>query len=428
MHKVYLVPGFFGFDELGSMSYFRRVPEVLAEALAERGFDAEIIELNTAPTSSIRKRAVDLMEAVEATGGFGAESISFVGHSTGGLDVRLLLSPGVKLVPDDREEQVGELTRSAISLATPHFGTPMASFFTSMNGRYLLYLLATFVTSHPGRVGTWMGARAITKLARFGDRFGQTDTLVDSFAENMLRHVRPEQSDELFGYLQEMASDQGAMLQLTPEAIDLFNAAVLDRDTVDYVSHVTAAPPPGFPPLPGASAGSIYESTTNVMFGLIYRLASRESRQYPFPSPAEELRAMVQEQLPFALTSSSNDGVVPTLSQVWGRVGGVYLGDHLDVIGQYTHVDETGRYEGWLHSKSGFDEERFNLVWNNIADNIVNPEPEKSTEVAKKVAAKKQATKKRPAKKAVAKKAVAKKTTAKKAVAKKRPTKKAAKN
>ena len=420
MHKVYLVPGFFGFDQLGVMSYFRRVPEKLTAALAERGFDAEVIELNTAPTSSIRRRAVDLMEAVEATGGFEAESISFVGHSTGGLDVRLLLSPGVKLVPDDREEQVGELTRSAVSLATPHFGTPMASFFTSMNGRYLLYLLATLVTSHPGRVGTWIGARAITKLAKFGDRFGQTDTIVDSFAEEMFRHIRPEQSDELFAYLQAMAGDQGAMLQLTPEAIDLFNAAVLDRESVDYVSHVTAAPPPGFPPLPGASAGSIYESTTNIMFGLIYRLASRESRQYPFPSPAEELRAMVQEQLPFALTSSSNDGVVPTLSQVWGRVAGVYLGDHLDVIGQFTHIDEDGRFEGWLHSKSGFDEERFDLVWNNIADNIVTPKPEKSTEVAKKVAAQKRTAKKQPAKKratkkAVAKKAVAKRTTTKKA-------------
>lgn len=374
-HKVYLIPGFFGFDELGAMAYFRRCSEKLDTAFAERGFDAEIVELNTAPTSSIRRRAVDLLEAVDATGGLEAESISFVGHSTGGLDVRLLLSPGVKLVPDEREEKIGELTRSAISLATPHFGTPMASFFTSMNGRYLLYLLTTFVTSNPGRVGTWVGARAVTKLASIGDRFGQRNTLIDQFAENMLMHVRPEQSDELFSYLQAMAGDQGAMLQLTPEAIDLFNAAVLDRPTVDYVSHITAAPPPGFPPLPGASASSIYESTTNVMFSLIYRLASRESRQYPFPSPAEDLWAVVQEELPFALTSSSNDGVVPTLSQAWGRIGGVYLGDHLDVIGQFTHLEKDTRVEGWLHSRSGFDEERFDLVWNNIADNIVSPEP-----------------------------------------------------
>lgn len=376
MHKVYLVPGFFGFDQLGAMCYFRRVAIKLEAALAERGFEAEIVELNTSPTSSIRRRAVDLMEAVEATGGFEAESISFVGHSTGGLDTRLLLSPGVKLVPDDREDRVGELTRSAVSLATPHFGTPMASFFTSMNGRYLLYLLATLVTSRPGRVGAWMGARSMTRIARVGDRFGQRNTLIDTFAEEVFKHLRPEQSDELFSYLAAVAGDQGAMLQLTPEAIDLFNAAVLDRPTVDYVSFITAAPPPGLPPLPGASAGSIYESATNIVFSLIHRLAARESRQYPYPSPADELRTVIQEQLPFQLSSSTNDGVVPTLSQVWGRLGGVYLGDHLDVIGQFTHVGEDGRFEGWLHSKSGFDEERFDRVWNDIADAIVNPKPE----------------------------------------------------
>lgn len=375
MHKVYLVPGFFGFDQLGNMCYFRGVADKLNVALAERDFDAEIIELSTSPTSSIRRRAVDLMEAVELTGGFEAESISFIGHSTGGLDTRLLLSPGVKLVPDDREEQVGELTRSAISLATPHFGTPAASFFTSMNGRYLLYLLATLVTTRPGRVGAWMGARSITRLARFGDYFGQRNTLIDTFVEEFFKYLRPEQSDELFDYLAAVAVDQGALLQLTPEAIDLFNAAVLDRPSVDYACFVTAAPPPGLPPIPGASASSIYESATNVIFNLIYRLTARESRQYPYPSPGDAMRGVIQEELPFQLSSSSNDGVVPTLSQVWGRLGGVYLGDHLDVVGQFTHASSSGGFEGWLHSKSGFDEARFDRLWNDIADAIVNPQP-----------------------------------------------------
>lgn len=372
MHKVYLVPGFFGFDQIGNMSYFRRVGSVLQGALAERGFDAEIVELNTAPTSSIRRRAITLMEAVERTGGMEADSISFVGHSTGGLDIRLLLSPGVKLVPDDREELVALRTTAAISLSTPHFGTPMANFFTSMNGRHLLYLLSTLMTSKPGRVGSWLGARALTRLARLDDLVGQHDNLLDSFAVDLLQRVRPNNGDELFAYLSEVATDQGAMLQLTPEAIDLFNAAVLDRSDVDYVSYVTAAPPPGTPPLPGVSPSSFYASTTFLVFSLIHRLTARESRQYPYPSPHAEMADDIQTQLPFSLTQRTNDGVVPTLSQVWGRLGGVILGDHLDVTGQFSHAEGNGRFEGWLHSRAGFDEARFQRLWTSIANDIVD--------------------------------------------------------
>ncbi len=372
MHKVYLVPGFFGFDQMEGMSYFRRVASVLQDSLAERGFEAEIIELNTAPTSSIRRRAISLMKAVERTGGLEADSISFVGHSTGGLDVRLLLSPGVKLVPDDLEDQVARLTTSAISLSTPHFGTPMANFFTSMNGRHLLYLLSTLITSKPGRVGSWLGARALVRLARVDDLLGQRDNLLDSFADDFFRRVRPNHSDELFAYLTEVAADQGALLQLTPEAIDLFNAAVLDRADVDYVSYVTAAPPPGMPPLPGVSPSSFYESSTYMVFSLIHRLTARESRQYPYPSPHVEMADEIQSQLPFDLTQRTNDGVVPTLSQVWGRLGGVILGDHLDVTGQFSQVDDDGRrYEGWLHCRAGFDEARFQQLWSSVATNII---------------------------------------------------------
>jgi triacylglycerol esterase/lipase EstA (alpha/beta hydrolase family) len=104
MHKVYLVPGFFGFSQLGSLSYFHRVDDVLGAALRERGLDADVVELSTAPTASIRRRAITVLRDVQQTGGLTADSISFVGHSTGGLDVRLLLSPGVRLVAGDDEE------------------------------------------------------------------------------------------------------------------------------------------------------------------------------------------------------------------------------------------------------------------------------------------------------------------------------------
>jgi len=372
MHKVYLVPGFFGFSQLGALSYFHRVAETLGDFLAERGLEAEVVELSTAPTASIRRRAINLIRDVEATGGLEADSISFVGHSTGGLDVRLLLSPGVRLVADDREELIAQRTTAALSLATPHFGTPIANFFTNMNGRHLLYLLTTLVTSQPGRVGAWMGARGLMRLARLDDRIGQDHTVLDTLAEGLFAHVRPERGNELFDYLAQVSTDQGAMLQLAPESVDLFNAAVRDRVGVDYASFVTAAPAPRYPKLPGITPTSYYESLTFLAFSVIHTLASRESRNYPYPSLAAELGDDVQSQLPFPLNPGTNDGVVPTLSQIWGRLGGVYVGDHLDVTGQFSHEVDGERIEGWLHSRSHFDQERFQKLWGDIAETVVN--------------------------------------------------------
>ena len=342
--------------------------------MAERGFDAEIIELDTGPTSSIRRRALSLMDSVSANGGLSAESISFVGHSTGGLDIRLLLSPGVRLVEDDREDEVGDLTRSVVSLSTPHFGTPMANFFTSLNGRNLLYALTTLATSEPGRVGAWLGARTMMRLARLDDAFGQRNTVLDAWSEGLFERIRPDRSDELWTYLREVSQDQGAMVQLTPESIDLFNAAVLNRSGVDYVSFVSAAPPPGFPQIPGVGRESAYEAMTFLVFSLCHRLASRASRQYPYPHPGESVNGEIQSQLPFELNAGTNDGVVPTLSQVWGRLGGVYLGDHLDVAGQFSFERDGRNVEGWLHSKSGFDEDRFQALWGDVATAIVSDE------------------------------------------------------
>ena len=378
VHKVYLVPGFLGFDRLGGLSYFQRVTDTLTEALAERGLDAEVIELNTRPTASIRRRAVSLIDAVTDTGGLEADSLHFIGHSTGGLDARLLLSPGVRLVADDREEQIGGLTSSMISLSTPHFGTPMATFFSSINGRNILLALTAMVTSRPGRVGAWLGARSLIRLARLDDLLGQRDTLLDSFAEGLFSQVTPAEGGELWQYVRAMSEDQGAMIQLTPAAIDLFNAAVLDREDVDYTCFVSAAPPPGIPVVPGLSGESAYELLTYLVFGLSHRITAREVRQYPYPHPGVEAFDAIQGQLQFDLQHSTNDGVVPALSQVWGRVGGVYVADHLDVVGQFSHVDDDGRRrEGWLHSRSNFDEDRFQRLWGDIADTIVAaPAPE----------------------------------------------------
>ena len=128
--QVYLVPGFFGFSRLGSLNYFQGVDKVLTAALAGEGIDVEIFECRTKPTASIRHRADRLIDQVCEHGGLEADELHFIGHSTGGLDARLLCTPSVRLRADPRiERQIVERTRSVVSVTTPHFGTPLASFF-----------------------------------------------------------------------------------------------------------------------------------------------------------------------------------------------------------------------------------------------------------------------------------------------------------
>ena len=87
--QVYLAPGFFGFTQLGGLRYFHRVADVLGEEPTRLGCEAEIIEVDTKATSSIRRRALALCQDVEVHGGLEHDRLHFVGHSTGGLDVRL---------------------------------------------------------------------------------------------------------------------------------------------------------------------------------------------------------------------------------------------------------------------------------------------------------------------------------------------------
>jgi hypothetical protein len=53
-----------------------------------------------------------------------------------------------------------------------------------------------------------------------------------------------KRDDPAWKYLEAIASDQGALLQLTPEAIDLFEASVMDRAGIDYGCVVAGVPKP----------------------------------------------------------------------------------------------------------------------------------------------------------------------------------------
>ena len=57
-HDIYLVPGFFGFANLGKLTYFGHLRAVLAERCAAEGLAARIHAVKTHPTASLVKRSV----------------------------------------------------------------------------------------------------------------------------------------------------------------------------------------------------------------------------------------------------------------------------------------------------------------------------------------------------------------------------------
>lgn len=369
LRQVYLVPGFFGFAHMEALTYFQGVAESLTQALERRGVEAQVLECRTQPTASIRRRAEHLVDVVRENGGLEAEEIHFVGHSTGGLDVRLLTTPGVRLRATGVEAAIAARTRSVVTVATPHFGTPLAGFFTTLLGRQVLELLAVLATSWGGRLGLAAAAQLLTVVARADDWLGRTDTVLDSLTRSLLSRVGHDESGELWRYLREVASDQGAVIQLMPEAMHLFNAAVTDDPRIHYASLVTAAPPP-----PYAYSSEHFLSLAGAAlaggFTLLHTLAAREHRHYPYPHPGTEVLRPFRRKLPFPLRASSNDGIVPTFSQVYGRVLDVVLADHLDVVGQFHR--EAVPHGDWLPSGSGFGPRRFARTWGHVAEAIAS--------------------------------------------------------
>ena len=75
--------------------------------------------------------------------------------------------------------------------------------------------------------------------------------------------------------------------------------------------------------------------------------------------------AALEQALGFKPTPGVNDGIVPTLSQLHGRLLHVARADHLDVVGHYTLAG--GRTADWLPSGAGFTPAAFEATWDAVA-------------------------------------------------------------
>lgn len=366
-HAVFLVPGFFGFERLGGVHYFRHVEARLEALFANMGDDVTVMTVATRPTASIRKRARILARTITESGPERFDRIHVIGHSTGGLDARLLATPGVHL--GDDADPIGERIDTVLTLATPNHGTPIAGFFTSMAGKHLLLGLSLFLITSMRSVGgmsyAWLG-KGLSLLTRLDDILGLDNTVLDYFADHLLKDLDAARRSEIVSYLHDVANDRGAMIQLTVEGMDIFNAAAEDRESCRYLSYLTAAPR-ATPRLILAGLRDPYFPVSYSLFHGMHRITGRPSAAYPYPALPAMAQDAARELLGVEPEARDNDGVVPLWSQPWGTICGVVRSDHLDVCGHFHPRDGDREHTDWLRSGAGFTEDTFEALWQDIA-------------------------------------------------------------
>ena len=396
-HHAYLSPGMFGFGQLASYDYFLHLQRALETRVRAAGDEVATHVVHVLPNASIRRRALTLNELVARTcGSDNEEPIHLIGHSTGGLDARFVASPSVSLgVAPDALAWRSRLA-SVTMINTPHYGTPLASFFTTVSGQRVLRALSalTVVALTLGSPPLGVVSALVAALGRVDRAVGLQLRVLDRATDALLKQIDEVRSREVRDYLDGMREDDGAMVQLMPEAMDLFQAGVEDRPGVLYQSTASMAPPP--------SPGSVlrfwkgpWAVLSGAIFAILYKITSRYDQSYPCAAPelpqsppvtSAENNGKLAGAFGRLPDLHANDGVVPVRSQVWGTLVWAGFGDHLDVLGHFggssprrvLRASASDRPPGdpanvdWLCSGSGFDRARFASLVDAVARGILS--------------------------------------------------------
>jgi triacylglycerol lipase len=388
LHRLYLSPGMFGFGRLASYDYFVHLERALSERFHARGDEVVTHVVNVSPTASIRRRALKLTELVATTcdledpeGG----AIHLIGHSTGGLDARLVASPSVSLGVAKEALAWRRRLASVTTINCPHFGTPLASFFTTASGARALSALSalTFIALTLGSPPLSVASAIVLAFSRLDRALGLELRVLDRATESLLRILDDARSREVREYIDAIGEDQGAMVQLMPEAMDLYIAGVEDRPGTLYQSTASMAPAPS--PRTFLRTPTLWRVASGAMFTTLYGISSRADRRYPCAASdaGGDNEQVLLRHFGRAPGVRANDGVVPIRSQIWGKLVWAGYADHLDVIGHFydaTRDVPRAAHEGheapiahvdWLNSGSAFGRDEFASLVDAIVAGLV---------------------------------------------------------
>lgn len=362
---VLLIPGFFGFVNVGDFAYYHHVRDILVEEYRRRRLEGEIRVVKTLPTASVRRRAVRVLETIAEVTEAAAGPVHLIGHSSGGLDIRLCLSPGANLPTELDVERYAVRVRTAVSLSSPHRGSPLAGFLDTVFGRQILRYVSLFTmyTLRTGRVPIAALFRLVHLLSLRQLPIA-AGTLLNNIYRDLLADFSPERREAIEDLLRQVGGDQALLQELSVAGMRRMSECLRQRPGVRYGSVVSCTPPPGLRTM-WATGAAPFRQATHALFAAFYRITARMPSDVAEALTSAQAAALRQAygRLP---EPGDNDGMVPTLSQVFGEVVHATWADHLDVIGHFYLPSHVPGHFDWLNSGSRFQLPAFERLWSDV--------------------------------------------------------------
>jgi len=378
-----LVPGIFGFDSFGPpaaprIEYFAGV---VGELMHATGWPRDRFVVHVpSPTGPLAARVASLHQRVEEVlSRPGVERVHLVGHSTGGLDARLLVNPRYSWpgAPDlrERRERVARAVASVITVAAPFGGSPLARRLRGGLGAVVpaLNLLSILLMDRGLGLRTQLALVGPALRQLLPGRHGERNVnRLGELALALIERRDQETAEQVVRFLRAIVRDQRLHGDLTPEAMADLNQAIAGADSDSIASFVTVSPPP-----PRKLVGR--HPAARLFYAIAYRLATPEGdARRRFPDGPWLLDSRARDDL---RTKTAGDGVVPSASQVLAgrRAAAIVLADHLDVIGHYegSHVGAT-----YLKSGADFTNASFSALWRAVGLRLGDAEARRTSVAA----------------------------------------------
>lgn len=433
---IVLIPGFGGFDALGDLHYYAGITPLFrdwqTEAPDAPRANAILHYFDNLPTASVETRAKRLHRYLAKRIARNEiqldDTIALIGHSTGGLDIRLLLRrlaenpQQVSRVDGDardacvvRNEELLRRVCRVVFLSVPQRRTNIADWVRDNDRMRRLFtdaLGSMFETSPLGRDGRlrrWVTGR-IAELTGM-DLFRAAEDAVRESDETLFEKLPADAAAarEAFAYLwlwtRNIASDFSAIDDLrhpapadqaSREAREKEDKALWDKYGITTRSYATLGPCPYDPRvLRGQGPWDLRKHLLSRETGLspkaqaetdvVYQYCYRACAGGPFKAPPGENKATEFGTANIiTLEDWDNDGIVNTASMLWpdGAATRLVRADHGDIIGHYQLVEvpppdgSTGsapigrRYHTYDLLKSGarFGDKQFTEVWRDALD------------------------------------------------------------
>lgn len=323
------------------------------------------------PTGSLASRVASLFEKVKSVVGERTAAkkdgkIHLVGHSTGGVDIRLLSNfsyqwPGVDTVL--REQFVTDYVGSIVTISAPLYGTPIARNLFGLFGLLVDFLSIWNILDQDvtRRQGPTLPAASATVLRLFGRWLSCNGPLLA-----FLAGMDDDTAREVALFRNRILSDTRCIRDLTPESMRALNVFLAGHDHPNLKHVVTVAPPPRLAAFGDPLRSSIY--------ALCY-LATADEGFEPSDTPASHW--FDERENLVGSCPTANDGVVPATSQYLrpsppsSSFNPVYvvLADHLDIVGHFEGKDNTTPFK----SGAEFDRYHYEAVWKQIASLMIPP-------------------------------------------------------